>query len=882
MALKSGEALVACTISDTVSVDAPGIPPVHVIGSLEGITSAGPEVDDWLIVAEKSVENGSGINRLIARIECLKATVAKSPERLWILNSRDTDTALSAFANVLKNEGLDVRVIHRSDADISQTLADAMAAPANEVEYFRADNGAVTAQRIEPFVPAPMVEGDAWQLSQIHNNDPDTLYWQTMRRRTPDAGEVEVEVAASGLNFRDVLWAQGLLPEEALADGFTGPSLGMEFAGIVKRSAVQELPKGTAVMGFAPSAFSSHLTIPATTLCAVPDGISTDVAASIPTIFVTALYALADLARLKTGETVLIHGAAGGVGLAAMQIAKQIGARIFATAGTPEKRRLLETLGAEAVFDSRLMEFADQIRDLGGVDVVLNSLFGEAMERSINCLKPFGRFVELGKRDFYANNRIGLRPFRRNLSYLALDADQLFCARPDLLQDLLARLGQGFASGDFKIPACQIFNAEDAVDAFRLMQRSGHIGKILIRPPATAPVPISKHDYSGTWLITGGLGGFGLETAIWLASQGADRLVLTGRRGKIDEADRGRFEATGAELMVVAADTCDHTAMKRLLKTIGPLTGIVHAAMVLDDALFTDTTPEQIETVLRPKVLGLEVLEVLTTACPPRYFICYSSIATLIGNPGQSVYVAANAYMEGRMRARSAKGLHGLAVGWGPIADAGVLARDEAQREMIAKKLGAPLVQSKDALAALDRFLTADEPVVYYGAMNWGKLAGDLTLLRTNLTSRLDLANERAQGAISLADLIEGLKPNTALRKVTEILTAETSAILRMQPSEIDPLRPLADLGFDSLMALNLRMVAEEKYGIQLPLIALMDGTTLAQAAAGLLKSINNEAGPDTDVVTSLASAHSEAPEISDETRQELYRKTAALTRLSS
>ena len=876
--LKNGEGSISWGRSTADTIAKKDIPPVHIIGALDAIPSAGPEVDDWLL-ADTTDGTGPYVTQaVLSRINAIKAATDACPKRLWIVTREtDADASLQALARVLSNEGIEARAIsHEALLKYPAFVLASRDEPAISIQ-----NDAPVATRLEPFAPATPGTGDGWQLLQTHRNDPNTLGWQAQTRRAPDSGEVEVAVAATGLNFRDVLWAQGLLPEEALADGFTGPSLGMEFSGIVTRSSSDSFPEGTPVMGFSPAAFSSHITAPATTMCKIPKGVRTDLAAAIPTIFVTALYGLENLARLQPGETVLIHGAAGGVGLAAMQVARQIGARIIATAGTPEKRRLLEILGAEAVFDSRSMAFADHIREMGGVDVVLNSLWGEAMERSIGCLKPFGRFVELGKRDFYANNRMALRPFRRNLSYFALDADQLFSARPDLLQALLARLHDGFTAGDFRVPPCQIFGADDTVDAFRLMQRSGHIGKILISPPKAPPQQVAKPDYSGTWLVTGGLGGFGLETANWLAAKGADRLVLTSRRGKIDDKARARIKAHGALVDVVSADICDRHVTAKLLEKIGPLKGIIHAAMVLDDALFIDTAPDRIEAVLKPKIDGLANLEALTKAKPPTYFICYSSIATIIGNPGQAAYVTANAYLEERMRARHAAGLHGLAIGWGPLADAGLLAQDAEQREMIAKKLGAPLVKCAEALAALDRFLACNQPVVSYSPMNWGRLAVNLPALRTNLTERLDLTQNAADGAANLAELIDGLDRTAALRKITEILAAETSAILRMPPEDVDPQRPLADLGFDSLMALNLRMVAEEKYGVQLPLIALMDGTTLAQASAKLLHSLT-EGDPGDEVEQAIQATHGDALEINSEIRQAFLQRLPATARLSS
>ncbi|ODN69737.1 zinc-binding dehydrogenase [Methylobrevis pamukkalensis] len=292
----------------------------------------------------------------------------------------------------------------------------------------------------------------------------DSLSWQSFAPVRPTGDEVEIEVVATGLNFRDVMWALGLLPEEALEDGFAGATLGMECSGIVRRTGpdVTRFVPGDSVITFAPACFATHVRVAEKAVAPVPSTVDIEAAATIPVTFLTAYYALVELARLEEGETILIHGGAGGVGLAALQIAIWRGARVIATAGSPEKRRLLTMLGAEHVLDSRSLVFQDEVMAISGgkgVDVVLNSLFGEAMERSIATLRPFGRFVELGKRDYYANSRIGLRPFRQNLSYFGVDADQLLTHRPALAARLFRELVERFEDGVFSALPYRAFAA---------------------------------------------------------------------------------------------------------------------------------------------------------------------------------------------------------------------------------------------------------------------------------------------------------------------------------------------------------------------------------------------------------------------------------------
>ncbi len=255
--------------------------------------------------------------------------------------------------------------------------------------------------------------------------------WVEKPQRAPEPGEIEIRIAAAGLNFRDVMLASGLLDDDVLDDGMAGAVLGFECAGEVLRvgEGISHLQPGDTVMGFGRESFATHATADARVFVRVPDGIGAEAAATIPVAFLTAWYALVQMAQIQPGEWVLIHGAAGGVGLAALQIARLRGARVAATVGSPEKRALVAAFGAERIYNSRSTAFADEIRaDIGGVDVVLNSLAGEAMLAGMRCLKPFGRFIELGKRDYVGNTALGLRPFRRNLSYFGVDLDQLLAA----------------------------------------------------------------------------------------------------------------------------------------------------------------------------------------------------------------------------------------------------------------------------------------------------------------------------------------------------------------------------------------------------------------------------------------------------------------------
>ena len=291
-----------------------------------------------------------------------------------------------------------------------------------------------------------------------------------------------------------------------------------------------------------------------------------------------------------------------------------------------------------------------------------------------------------------ANTPIGLRPFRRNLSYFGVDLDQLLASRPDVSRRLFADVLALFASGDFAPLPYTVFAHDESVEAMRLMQQSGHIGKILIRPPTRNAVSRSKRSVRSfeaapdrTHLVTGGLGGFGLAAAEWLVERGARHLALVGRSGASSRSAREAVEAIrrrGVQVRVASLDVADKHATEQFLadiaRTMPPAAGVIHAAMVLDDAIVANMDEARLLKVLRPKIAGAENLDELTRGLELDYFILFSSATTIIGNPGQGAYVAANGFLEGLARQRRSERLPALAVAWGAIGDVGVLARHAA------------------------------------------------------------------------------------------------------------------------------------------------------------------------------------------------------------
>jgi phthiocerol/phenolphthiocerol synthesis type-I polyketide synthase C len=800
------------------------------------------------------------------------------------------DTPLLGFARTLMNEpiGVSARLIDFEPGVGIETLAAALAreitAPDAEQEIIITASGArfVPRLRVEPRVlcrevttkdsakgsgTSQAVETPALPTLRLGFQFPGqlrNLRWESTPRVPPAAGEIELDVRATGVNFRDVMYALGLLSDEAVENGFAGPTLGLECAGYVTAvgEGVKAFRVGDAVVAFGPSSLSNRVVTKASAASQIPTGISFEAAATIPSTFFTAYYALNHLARLEEGEKVLIHGAAGGVGIAAIQLAKLMGAEIFATAGSDEKRDFVRLLGADHVFDSRSNAFADAVlaaTNGEGVDVVLNSLAGEAINRNLRVLKPFGRFLELGKRDFYENTKIGLRPFRNNISYFGIDADQLMEEQPALTQRLFSKVMALFAERVLHPLPYQTFEADDVVDAFRYMQQARQIGKIVVTyrngisqvhsaKPAAKQLELSS---DATYLVTGGLGGFGLKTAQWLVSRGARNLVLLSRSGPVSGESKlalAEFKELGVRVHAAACDATDEKALAAMFAVLStempPLRGIVHAAVVIEDGLIRNTSAEQIAKVFAPKILGAQHLHRMTRHMEVDFFVMFSSATTLFGNPGQASYVAANAYLEALTAARRDAGLPALCIRWGAIDDVGFLARNAQLKEALQNRMGGTALPSMVALSAMEEMLLANRSGLGVMELDWRALNrflpsaqspkfGELVSLGGEVDSDEDNADD-------ILRLLEDLSPEELLAAFKGMLKDEIGEILRIAPEKIEDTRSLYDMGLDSLMGVELGLAIESRFGIKLPVMALSESPTIAKLAEkiiGLLKS---------------------------------------------
>lgn len=769
------------------------------------------------------------------------------PVRLWLVTrpcgalpephpgaSHPEDAATWGTVRSLGNEQptLDARrvCLHRSgDArrDAGKLTAELLD-PGDDDEIVLTRQGRFTPRLVR--TPPPTAPASAYRLGVHEPGLSYELFWEQAETPRPGPGQVLIEVRAIGLNYRDVMCALGMLPSEAVEAVFGGHELGLECAGTVVAvgPGVTRVRPGDRVMAAGPVGFGSHAVIEEWSAVPVPDGLGFAAAATLPMPFVTAYHSLHHCARLRRGETVLVHGGAGGVGLAALAYARHVGAHVIATAGSEAKRDLLKAMGAAHVLDSRSLHFGEQVKELTGgrgVDVVLNSLAGEAISRGLECLRHGGRFVELGKRDIYENRHVALRSFADNIAFFGVDVGTLMWKDPELAAEQAAAFRQVL---DPRPLPHTVFPAERVADAFALMGRSRHIGKVVVSldgPVEARFRPARRRPAAGTYLITGGLSGFGAVTARHLARRGVRRLALVSRRGADTPGAPELLEelrGLGAEVAVFRADVADREAMRGVLRGLDDLRGVVHAAMRLDDAPLADLSDERIRAVLRPKVAGALVLDELTADLPLEEFVLYSSLTT-IGNIGQTPYVSANLFLEALARRRRAEGRPALAVCLGALAGTGVLAQG-TQAEALTW-LGVASMDPALALAAVDDMLADGADVAMVGQCDWGRLRQSLPGLRRPwLSAVLPPGAAQVSDPGDLLSRLATMTADEAHEHVAERLIELLSGVLLVPAADIDPDRRLDEYGLDSLMGTQLLVSIRNALHVDIPPMELIRG----------------------------------------------------------
>ena len=677
----------------------------------------------------------------------------------------------------------------------------------------------------------------------------------------PGPEEIVIRVHAAGLNFIDVMRASGIYPGQP-----GGPvPLGVECAGevVAVGSGVERFAPGDRVMAVVPPAVGSlrsYALLSESWAVRIPAGLDFAAAATVPMAFLTAYYSMVHLGRLTPGERVLIHSATGGVGLAAVQIARHLGAEVFATAGSEEKRALLREMGLAHVMDSRSFSFADEVLAATGgegVDMVVNSLAGEAVARGLLALRPYGRFLELGKRDIYANAQLAMLPFSRCLSFFAVDVGRLSEERKPLVRTLMEAVAGHLERGDYAPLPAEVFPVSEVEGALRRMAQARHVGKLVLSFEETRVevearrrrgIPVRA---DGTYLITGGLGGLGLEVAGWLAGRGARHLALLGRSAP-PAATReviGRLEREGVRVLVLQADVAREdelaAALARLADAMPPLAGVVHAAGILDDKTVAQLDRDRLRAVLAPKVQGGWHLHRLTREAPLDFFVLFSSLASVLGSPGQGNYSAANSFLDALAHDRRRQGLPALAINWGAWSDVGLAARPDRGGRLAQRGLAS--LRPDQGIAALARLFERDDTqiaVTPFDLARWRQFYP--AVARLPLFSRLAAEEERPASAPAVTGREAILQAAPAERRDRlEIYLRDLIArVLGLSPAKLDLHFPINRMGIDSLMAVEVRNRVDADLGVPVPVVSLLQGPTVVELADQLLDRLVPAAPP--------------------------------------
>ncbi|GDY50038.1 hypothetical protein SVIO_006610 [Streptomyces violaceusniger] len=796
--------------------------------------------------------DASSLPRILAAVQAVIA--ADRPEPLVVLTHRAVAVrpsdepvpdraAVWGLLRTAQSEHPGRFVLLDSDRPVTTAdLGDALATGEPQVALRGADRYAPRLTRRPAALEPPAAE--AWNLTASPTGSLDDLALAPRTVEPLTDGQVRIAVRAVGVNFKDVLITLGMVPGDLTR-------LGVEAAGVVLDvgPGVRSLRPGDRVFGLADAAFGSTAVTDQRLLARIPDGWGFARAASVPAVFLTAHYALRDLLGIQPGQRLLVHSGAGGVGMAAIQLATVWGAEVFATASEP-KQDAVAGLGVarDHIASSRTLDFERAFTEVTGgkgVDAVLNSLAGEFVDASLRLLRPGGRFAEMGRTDIRESGPAGVE-------YLPFDLSD---AGEERIGEMLAELLTLFDTGKLATLPVTTWDIRRAPSAFRYLSQARHVGKVVLTVGRDL-------DPDGTVLLTGGTGGLGASLARHLVrARGVRSLVLVSRTG-IDAPGarelRDELTGAGASVTVTACDIADRAALGRVLDAVPaahPLTAVVHAAGVLDDATIGELDADRLETVLRPKVQGARLLHELTQDLDLSAFVLFSSAAGVFGAAGQGNYAAANAVLDALARHRRARGLPAVSIDWG-LWDLPSAMTEGLDHARFARSGLMPLAEEQGH-AIFDNVAAGGDAQVVAARLN-------LAVFRElpdppRLMAGLVRGPRRAAGTTAA-------RPVRTEEGLLEMVRATAADVLGYAGTEeVDPAGLFAELGLDSLTAVELRNRLASATSLRLPTSIAFDHPTPARLARHLLTHLSVEpaatapAPPPSDLVADLCAAAFEA-----------------------